>query len=82
MSRKISQREARRLYKRVQELEQSNAARLHSWSREYPGGVNITSCAWDETDQIPVAIRTARMLGHAVVVTESRGRVLFYGVKP
>lgn len=82
MIRKISQREARRLYKRVQELEQSNAARLRAWSSEYPGGVNIASCVWSKTDVVPVAIHTARLLGYAVVVTEHDGRVLFYGVKP
>lgn len=35
---KISQREARRLRKRVQELEATRNRELDAWKREYPGG--------------------------------------------
>jgi hypothetical protein len=39
----ISQREARRLRKRVQELENQERLRRSRWSSEYPGGTNITT---------------------------------------
>lgn len=71
MSTVISQREARRLRKRVQELEAENAERLRRWSSEWPGGTSIVSVKWDEFARVPVAIRTARALRHAVVVTVS-----------
>lgn len=38
---KISQREARQLKKRVEELESQNIARFTNWNRNYPGGVHI-----------------------------------------
>lgn len=65
----ISQREARKLQKRVRELEQQNTERLRRWSAEWPGGTSIASAKWDEFARVPVAIRTARALRHAVVVT-------------
>lgn len=62
----ISQREARRLKKRVAELEAQENTRRSSWAREYPGGVCIdTITATTETWHI---VNTARKLGHAVVV--------------
>lgn len=38
---KISQREALRLRKRVNDLLRERAAQRASWSSEYPGGVNV-----------------------------------------
>ncbi len=38
---KISQREARRLKKRVQQLENEQAARINRWRTDYPGGVYL-----------------------------------------
>jgi hypothetical protein len=65
----ISQREARRLRKRVAELEQMIDGRNKRWAREYPGGVGL---GWINVDAIAVAqVRTARLLGHAVVVIAS-----------
>lgn len=66
---RISQREARRLRKRVAELEDLENQRRRTWIQEWPGGVNIISATYaNGTEQVPVAIRTARKLGHAVVV--------------
>lgn len=64
---KISQREARRLRKRVEELEELEDKRRQAWKSEYPGGVfleGISVQAWTYA-----SLRTARKLGHAVVVT-------------
>lgn len=77
----ISQREARRMRKRLTELEQAENSRRNGWVREYPGGVNIASVSWAKDERIPVAIRTARLLGHAVVVTaDDGGGVRFFAL--
>jgi hypothetical protein len=81
LSKKISQREARQLRKRVAELEKINEQNASAWARDYVGGVNI--------DTIPVKdvewhiISTARKLGHAVVVLPTDNfKLLLYAVKP
>ncbi len=63
---KISQREARRLRKRVNELEYAETKRRQSWSQEWPGGIHIASTS--PSADVLAATRTARRLGHAVVV--------------
>ncbi len=65
---RISQREAKRLRKRVQALESIIATQRRIWSQEYFGGVNIANVAFNADHQVVVATRTARKLGHAVVV--------------
>lgn len=62
----ISQREARRLKKRVAELEGVEESRMRRWATDWPGGTEIA-----RLDCQPIslsAIRTARKLRHAVVV--------------
>lgn len=63
---KISQREARNLKKRVAELEAKFRDQLNNWSGEWPGGAHIG------TIEVTAAhfniAKTARALGHAVVV--------------
>lgn len=63
---KISQLEARRLKKRVAELESILEKQKAHWSHQWPGGVHIGTVTvqpyeWHIAD-------TARRLGHAVVV--------------
>ncbi len=80
---RISQREARRLKKRVAELESAQSARTRRWGSDYPGGVNIDFI--DVKDVEATAVRTAITLGHAVVLRMSEqhtNRVLVYAVKP
>lgn len=75
---KISQREARRLLKRVKALEHAFSLQRRSWAQEYLGGMQIGTAKWDALDSRPVAIRTAQKLGHAVVVdADSEGLVRF-----
>lgn len=62
---KISQREARRLRKRVKELEEAEAKRQRRYAQDWPGGVNVATA--DLPTDAAVAIRTARRLRHAVV---------------
>ena len=67
---KISQREARRLRKRVYELEQQESQRRNSWVAEWPNSIHVANIPGDKVDRsIGAAIRTARKLRHAVVVT-------------
>lgn len=78
---KISQREARALRKRVDELEQREQARFARWSKDYVGGTNICSLDVGQHGLIHTAIKTARLLQHAVVVTtDDAGRVYFYAL--
>jgi hypothetical protein len=76
----IAQREARRLRKRVNVLEAAQRDRERRWSASWPGGTVIATAKWDANVLVPVAIRTARALGHAVVVTaDDDGLVRFHG---
>lgn len=75
---KISQREARRLRKKLGEMERAEEARRRSWASDYPGGVNFTVSQPNET--VIAAIKTARMLGHAVVVTLNGSTVLYHAM--
>lgn len=67
MTCKISQRQARYLLNRVKVLEAAEKQRRLSWADEWPGGVNIGSVSVSGSQA--AAIRTARKLKHAVVVT-------------
>lgn len=68
---KISQREARRMKKRIAELEDTFARQRRSWASEWPRGVLVGSLT-SSTDTIPRVIQTARKLGHAVVCATGR----------
>ena len=78
---KISQREARRLQKRVNELQAELNEQQYRWAKQWPGGVNIfTENAPSST--LLAIVRTARALKHAVVVTENdQGSLYYYGCK-
>lgn len=65
---KVSQREARRLIRRVDELERILISQRRTYSQQW-AGVNISTVVYpSQDDAVPTAIRTARRLGHAVVV--------------
>ena len=75
---RISQREARRNRKEVERLKGIIQAQRRTWSQEYTGGTHIGSVTWQPNEQMPVAIRTARKLGHAVVcVGSDSGEIRF-----
>lgn len=76
---KISQREARRLRKRVEQLERDERDRRSAYVSSWPGGVNIDSFTIDEASF--AKIDTARKLSHAVVVTtDNRLQLRFYAL--
>jgi hypothetical protein len=76
----ISQREARKLKQRVKKMEADLAAQRGRWSKEWPGGVlidtiNVTNAEWN-------IVRTARLMGHPVVVTTGEVNKLgMWGIK-
>jgi len=78
---KISQREARRLRKRVQELEKLQADQRNRWAADYPGGITLGTISRSK-DWLTGRIDAARMLGHPVVVTQDYGgQLLFIAVQ-
>jgi hypothetical protein len=78
----ISQAEARRLKKRVEELEDRDRRRSNAFVRDYPGGVNVGQLTYtQDTDFIPTVVRTSRKLGHAVVLVDDGCKVLLYAIK-
>ena len=80
---KISQREARRLLKRVAELEKQNEQNASAWAREYIGGTNITTITVSDVSH--AICRTSRKLGHAIVALPSdngKHELSLFAVKP
>lgn len=75
---KISQREARRLKKRVEELERMERDRLSCYASEYPG-VHLGT----ESLCVPLAasVQTARKLGYSVCVQMENEKAKFYAAR-
>ena len=74
----ISQREAKRLRKRVAQLESILDAQKRRWNNEWPGSTVIHRLP---TDAVSLAIvATARALSHAVVVTTEDNKLKFWGI--
>jgi hypothetical protein len=80
MSKPISQREARRLRKTVRKMEADLAAQRSRWTKEWPGGVLIDTIEVSNTEWN--IVRTARLMGHPVVVTAAEVNKLgVWGIK-
>lgn len=80
MTKKISQTEARKLKKRVAELESLERIRLNAWARDWPSGVHIDTLA--VVPSTAAAVRTARKLKHAVVATIDDSNVMHLHALP
>lgn len=78
MGKPISQAEARRYRKRATELERILDGQRNAWSQTFPNGTNIGTTSAPESTV--TAIRTARKLGHAVVVVQHGSELLFYAL--
>lgn len=63
----ISQREARALKRRVDELESMIRRQRVTYAATYPGGTHLGYVSWNSAEHIASAIYTAQRLGHAVV---------------
>ncbi len=84
MSKLISQYEARRLRKDLNALKQTRRNERHGYLVEWPEGVHILTLGKNEANgaEDSIVIRTARILGHPVMVTERNGELYFYAVTP
>lgn len=80
MTKNISQRHARWMEDELKRLHRQDAERNNRWATAYPGGVNIASVTVGS--DLAATLKTARLLGHAVVCVEDHGTVRFYGIKP
>jgi hypothetical protein len=80
MSKAISQREARRLRRKVAELEGVLNDQRRVYAYDWPSSTTITQIQPCESQL--VAIKTARLLGHAVVaVPQNNGWLHLFAVK-
>ena len=78
---KITQMEARRLKRRVAQLEQMIADERRHWGASYPGGVNIGTFEMTTENHVYSAIHTASLLNHAVVcVSDSHRKFRVYAL--
>jgi hypothetical protein len=73
----ISQREARALKRRVDELESMIQRQRSTYAATYPGGTHLGDVFWDSANHTASAVYTAQRLGHAVVAV-SDGQMLFH----
>ena len=74
----ISQREARRNRKELERLREQIRRQRSVWSQDYMGGVEIGMAEFASEHSLPVSVRTARKLGHAVVcIGDDTGKVRF-----
>lgn len=78
---KISQREARRLKKRVEELESQRAALCRAWARDFPGGVHLLSMPIPRESRGYGRLEAAQMLGR-VLVAKLDDELRVYAVAP
>lgn len=77
---KISQNEARKLKRRVKELEDQLALQRKKWGRQYPGGTNLAYWAPGK-DYVYGLLRGASLTGHAIVaVPDDGGRIEFFAL--
>jgi hypothetical protein len=77
--RPISQREARKLKKRVEELEQRERARISRYSSDFPGGIHVQTLNLNE---VPAArLQTAAKLEHALVGRVNGNELYIYAVE-
>ncbi len=66
-TKRITQREAQALRQRVAVLQQREDNCRSAWVKDYPGGTHLCSIVIGDVDA--ARVRVARLLEHAVVVT-------------
>lgn len=77
--RKISQTEARKLRRRVEELERMRRTMFARYGTDFEG-THIGYMSLSRDNSTVVSIRTARALGYGIAVTESGGELNFYAI--
>lgn len=78
-SKPISQREARRMKKRLELLERAEERRRFVWAHDYPGGTHFWGLIVDNTAK--ASIDTAIKLGHAIVARLDGNTLRLYALK-
>ncbi len=81
MARKISQREARKMRKRLAELDQMERVRRNRWASDYPGGVHLTSLT--VSDQAMAGrLAASNLFGAALVAKFDSGTLRIFAILP
>lgn len=76
---KISQREARQLRKEVAELKAVLRSQHIHWSKDYPGGVHLTTIGLSDVGA--AKLLTAQRLSHALVARAENNELRIYALK-
>lgn len=76
----ISQREARRLRKRIAEIEEQNWQRYSRWNRSFPGGTLMQSLSLGEGPS--ATLNAVKRLGFVMVAKIDGNQLHIYAVKP
>jgi hypothetical protein len=77
-TKRITQREAQALRRRVADLETREQNLRATWASSYPDGTHFASVLLDDVTLARVA--TARRLGHAIVATHDRNTLNLYAL--
>lgn len=78
----ISQREARRLRKRVERLERERASERAVWGRDYPGGWHIGNVALTQESRFYGKLEAAQILGRVLVAKATGGTLEIHAAAP
>ena len=84
MRKPISQREALRLKKRVNELETRDRDRSNCYQSSYPGGAHLGEVGFGDSEiELRGQVKAAYKLGHHVVgKLDDEGNLMLFAVKP
>lgn len=84
MAKKISQRDAQRMRRRLRALDAMEYERRRHYVQSWPGGVPLGAIGVESSAEIEVRgeVRAARKLGHYVVATvNDDGSITLFAVK-
>lgn len=82
MKKVISQREARRLRKRVEQLERERRDERTAWGRAFPGGWHVGSLALVRESRFYGKLEAAQMFGRVLVAKIGDSVLEIYAVSP
>ena len=81
MRKRISQREARRLKLRVEQMERAQEVRFNRWGQDFPGGVHVRTIA--TTLEERAALKVVEAIGYAIVGRlDENWNLKIFAVKP
>jgi len=80
MSKKISQREARRMQRELRQRDADESRRRSRWKADYPGGTHIDTIVLSDVEFS--IVDTAMKLNHAIVAKLDGGTLKLFAVRP